>query len=241
VTNRLCALPPHVYACSVDEGMIFLDIRRDRYVALGQRHMAALEPALHGHDSSGARPHSLADCELADSEQLIAALESQGLVTRDLAAGKAYNPVALATIDIPRSCEIPFRRPRIGCLDVARFTLACLKVLVFLRFRSFEWVVHELLRARSQAPTRHGRDEAAAQDVGARFQRISRFFFAPKDRCLFATLALAHFMRAYGWFPTFVMGIRSNPYRPHCWLQLDALAFDIAPQSLSRYKKILAI
>jgi len=226
-----------VYACVVDEGMMFLNARTRRYQSLSKRHLPALEQILEGLNFSGS-----AEPDERMSAELNTALQSQGLLTGDASLGKAFTPIQLPPIDIERSYQERFRRPRIRVWDAVRFAWACFKALWVLGLCSLEWIVRDLTLAPSA-----GRPRAAegadldAQEVAARFRSLGRFFVSSKDRCLYFALALMYFMRLYGQYPTFVIGIRSSPFCPHSWVQDGTVVFDLRPERLSHYTPIVVI
>jgi hypothetical protein len=217
---------------------MFLDARKNRYSSLSNRHLQLLESTL-----AGLSPNrGTAWDNSRESEDLIAALESKELITRDPTAGKIFSAINLPPIDIACSYDIPFRHPRVQFTDAISFCVACLKALLVLRFCSMEWILRDQTRARHRAYAINAEtDVESTLDVAAQFRLLRRFLISSKDRCLFFALALAYFMRAHGHFPMFVIGIRSAPFRPHCWVQQGAVAFDNRPDRLGRYTPILAI
>jgi hypothetical protein len=232
-----CLLLPHIHMSVLSDMIVFLDMKKNRYRCLSQSHLRALESALDGL-GSGAAPANTA----GELNALISALESNGLVTRDPTLGKRFCPITLPPIDITRSFDIPFRVPRIGSSDVMKFCLACISARLALWFRPLESIMRGLAKARSRS--RRDTTETcsdAAEHVGALFRSLRCFFFSSRDKCLFTTLALTYFMRKYGQFPVFVIGIESRPFAPHCWAQHGQLAFDDRPERLGRYTRIAAI
>lgn len=238
-----CFLLPHVFACKSEEGMFFLNARSNRYQSLSRSHLSLLQSVLAGLESTT----PVGDVNPTAAEHLVAALESCGLVTRDPALGKLFDCVELSTIEIGRSFDIRFLRPTVTIVDVLRFCAASAHAAlalaaVRLRFGTVDGVTRQIAKARDRAKLPGAaKSSKSMENVAALFLSVRRFFFSSTDRCLFSSLALIYFMRGYHQFPTLVIGVRITPFRPHCWVQHESIAFDIRPERLGLYLPILAI
>ena len=231
-------LANHVHMCVLDDGIMFLDARANRYVALGREHLPALTAQLLGLSAAmdiHQQPHGNV---ATPREDLLVALESKGLVTRDVSKGRACVPPTLLAVDIARSFEIPSLDPDIRIGDACKFVWAALRARIALRTRSLESIVEDLSGEGCSPLLRSDEDPAR---IGAHFRRLRRFAFPTRDNCLFAALALTYFMRSYGIRPRFVIGLRSNPFRAHCWVQYENIAFDNRPDRLGRYTPIRVV
>lgn len=60
-------------------------------------------------------------------------------------------------------------------------------------------------------------------------------------RCFFRSDMLRAYLRALGHEVRFVFGVRTWPFRAHCWLQVEDLALDDEAERLAAYHPILAV
>lgn len=232
-------LANHVHMCVLDDGIVFLDARANRYVALGREHLPALVAQLRGLSAAVDIYQQPQASRTTPRQDLLVALESKGLVTRDVSKGRACVPPTLLAVDIARSFEIPSLDPDIRIGDTCKFGWAALRARIALRTRSLESIVQDLSgEGCGRASLRSDEDPAR---IGARFRHLRRFAFPTRDNCLFAALVLTYFMRSYGIRPRFVIGLRSNPFRAHCWVQHGNIAFDNRPDRLGRYTPIMVV
>ena len=71
------------------------------------------------------------------------------------------------------------------------------------------------------------------------FRRLRRLFFSEKDRCLLNALALVLFLRRYGYFPLFVIGVKTRPFAAHSWVQHEQILLEGDPANICHFVPIL--
>lgn len=72
------------------------------------------------------------------------------------------------------------------------------------------------------------------------YRRLSPW--APFDGvCLFRSEMLRAYLRCLGHDATWVFGVRTWPFRAHCWLQIGDVALDDEAERLAAYHPILAV
>lgn len=92
------------------------------------------------------------------------------------------------------------------------------------------------LRAERPAPPGEGRRSLA--EACAVFDTL--LAWSPFDgECLFRSVLRRRFLMALGHHPDFVIGVRTWPFRAHCWLQSGQNALDDWPERLCAYRPIL--
>lgn len=92
------------------------------------------------------------------------------------------------------------------------------------------------LRAERAAPPGEGRRSLA--EACAVFDTL--LAWSPFDgECLFRSVLRRRFLMALGHRPDFVIGVRTWPFRAHCWLQSGPDALDDWPERLCAYRPIL--
>ena len=230
-------LPQHVYACRTDEGVIFLDAKRDRYLGLGGAGVAALPDfisnwAEHRCGAASAQT-SISHGEL---QRLADSLIERGLLRRCSGeeSPKRRSSAPPLTMDLPRGLTEAHEPVR--PLDVFNFTIACVEALWLLQRLPLEAIASRVTAAR------HDEKSLEPVEVFVRvqaFRRLRRLFFSEKDRCLLNSLALVLFLRRYGHFPLFVIGVKTRPFAAHSWVQHDQILLEGNPASVCHFTPIL--
>lgn len=212
-------LPPTVHAVLIDDDLVFLDANADIYFCL------PLPSGLVRQE--GGRLHT------AD-EALVEELVGAGLARRPAGqdVGRRAPPVApertaRAVLDATPDLDVRFR-PAHGLALVAAVRAA---------LSSRREAFRDLIAPSSpsvEVPT----PDALLADLVI-WRRLAPWL--PLDGvCLFRSGMLLAFLRALGHRPDWVFGVRTWPFRAHCWLQVGDLALDDEAERLRAYAPILA-
>ncbi len=232
-------LPKHVCACRTDDGIVFLDTRHDRYFGLGGECASALVNAIcnwPGHPpNSGSEalslPHELREV-------------ANALIERGLLAQGDINQIPNARALVPRlamrSPTVTATRGRaIRLIDVAHFLTAYFKAAWLLQRRSLEFIESSLSSARQRVKAPPRIDVDGAVELAWVFFKLRRWVFSEKNRCLLNALSLVYFLRYYGYYPHFVVGVKTGPFAAHSWVQQEHLVLDGEPASVCHFVPIL--
>ncbi len=241
-------LAPHVYLCVTDDHVVLLDLKRDKYVGVGRAQMNALQtcvagwPVLQGATIPAARESA------APSQSPLSKLLESGMLTTDLARGKAASPIALPRPEssliepVPDgSADLFDVRPTIGAGSTIKFIRACTAARMALRFRSIASVVGRVTARKQRMGHLHHLDLSVARAHVAAFIHLRPLLFTAKDACLFDSLAMVRFLAHHRLFPTLVFGVQTGPFAAHCWVQHEGVVFNDTPDHVRRYTPILAI
>lgn len=206
-----------VTACSVSGRILFLDIARDRYVALPQ-------------DRSGCFLSWLQSPADPPPEACRAILADLGL--DDRASRPAPTSCFVATPIAMDSPSLHRRRVRIReFLSVAQ---AVISARADLRSRPVADVL-----ARYAPPSARGASPAADLQSRLAIFRSARALVPVGRRCLHDCLALIRWLGPSARGITLVLGVSALPFAAHSWLQSGAMVVDDHPESPSRYQPIL--
>jgi hypothetical protein len=231
-------LPPHVYACRTDEGVVFLDAKRDRYFGLGGAGVAALPGFIKNWAGQDPCTQSVSETSISHIEvQRVAGnLIQRGLLCRcsdegNLTQHTSAPPLA---VDLPQSVVEAHQALRL--IDFLYFTVACLQALWLLKRLPLEVIAARITAARRrQKPLNVAHVFAQVQT----FRSLRRMFFSEKGRCLLNALALVLFLRRYGHFPLFVIGVKTRPFAAHSWVQHEQILLEGDPASVCHFVPIL--
>lgn len=235
-------LTRHVHLCITGDGVVLLDLKRDKYVGLGGAQLDALCLVVAGWP---VRPAKQARGFMTESEALPIAekLVAEGVLTRDSAAGKSAQPLALESVDmVPVGVDAAVEA-QIRWIDIPRFIFAYVSAVVSLRWGTFASVVAraEARRVRQQARAAAIPSHPSAEELTVVFSRLRTYVYTRKDRCLVDALTLVNFLAQYGHYPMWVVGIRTRPFRAHSWVQHGSLVFDASPDYICEFTPILAV
>ncbi len=232
-------LPRHVHACRTPDGIIFLDTRNDRYFGLGGKDADAIASVVRDwHEGSAAH---IDDTSVSSDEvqPLAEALLERGLLIRSSStnthrARTAILPLKMTPLGLPTD-----RCRRANLLDLANFVMASSKAAWVLKWRTLESIELEMRSFRTERPENGFRRQGTAAEVAQVFQRLRRFFYSEKGRCLFNALSLMYFLRRYGHCPSWVIGVNGAPFAAHSWVQEGETALDGDPALICRFVPIL--
>jgi hypothetical protein len=235
-------LRSHVYMCPVRDGVIFLDLKQDKYFGVGISESCQLSTLVPGWPAPENMP---ADSPRAsansDGISLAESLVKKGVFTCDAAEGKAAE---LPPVPTPLSALIQGdlgSRPPIRVGHICAFLVAAWTSAGLLRWRPLEDIVDRVRRRKSRDRRVRSFDREIVPRLVAVFQRLRPFVFTSRNRCLFDSLALIEFLHRYGYHPTWVFGVNSGPFAAHCWLQEGDVSLNSDLESVREYVPIFAV
>lgn len=231
-------LPQHVYACRTDEGVIFLDARHDRYFGLGGAGVAALPEFINNWTKSDHGVRSDVETSVAQVEvQRVADnLTERGLLRRCTDEGTPIHRTSAPPLAIDRPRAVTEAQRQLRLIDVLYFTVAFLQARWLLKRLPLEAIASRVSAARCH------QEQLDLVDLFGHvntFRRLRRLFFSEKDRCLLNALALVLFLRRYGHFPLFVIGVKTRPFGAHSWVQYGQILLDGDPARICHFVPIL--
>jgi len=234
-------LSPHVYVCVAGKQVVLLDLERDKYLAVAHAHPVGRWvrgwPALPSNSDSATQR----DDSPAPENALLAKMISQGLLVTDPAVGKEASPamtdkakVSLVEYDI-------HVRPRTTLGQLWNFFLAYGEAKWSLKHRPIGEVVRAArLRKKCVSPA-SSVDIATVRSLVTAFVHLRPLFYTARDACLLDSLTLTHFLARYGAFPTWVFGVKTEPFYPHCWIQQGDFVFNDTPDYVRGFSPILVV
>ncbi len=224
-------LPPHVHFCRRGDAFVFLDLKQDDYTLVNGEAATALRAQLSMHAAT--TPIRMSDGSLRE-------LLEGGLLTTNRSAGKrlALTQAELATEQLLEPGAVS--GVRVTLTDFRRFFGACTTAAVRLRWGRLENTIAAVARRKARHSSQQLLDVARARELTAIFYKL-RTFFPFNYLCLFDSLALIEFLARYRIFPTWVFGVKLEPWAAHCWIQEGSLAFNEGVEEAAGYTPIMVI
>jgi hypothetical protein len=137
--------------------------------------------------------------------------------------------------------EIVARMP-VRPAHVFSFLFSLLSAFFSLRFLPFNFTVKVVHKRKARAIAKgYYFDAYRAAQLTFVFRRLRPYFFSANGHCIIHALALVNFMATYGEFPSWVLGVRTEPWGAHSWVQHENFLFDTNPAKVCPYDPLLSV
>jgi hypothetical protein len=253
-------IPAHVHVCVTPDGSVLLDLKRDKYFGMGRTEtllLAAIVPEwpkpAWGGGPCGVRQEI--DVK-AGALSLCESLVSDGLLLRDVDVCSPRAGCRREALEARGAVEIRWDMRgewtsigdelevagTVGLRDVFNFLWAYLWVRGSLALRPFAATVESMrvLKARRSDGRHvwHCHRVAVLVDV---FRRLRPLVFAAEGRCLLHALTLVKFLSRYDFHPEWMIGVTTQPWGAHSWVQWSNFLLDTNPEKVCGYVPILTV
>jgi hypothetical protein len=229
------------FFCQVDDGIIMLNLRNNRYVAVEPADMFELERTIRGWPQrDGAAAATISSTASVDKDsRVIEELLSQGFLTTS--AEKAKNPVMLTIASSDSIFEYVRERPVvvIGLLDCAKFLYSLAYVFCSLKLTGMQ-IIRRL--SRRSYPCTTSPSEAQFDELLnalATFERLRPWFYTAKDSCLMDSLVLTIFLQLKSIHASITLGVKTSPFAAHAWVRLDTFVLNDDADVVRQYTPLL--
>jgi hypothetical protein len=231
-----------VHYCRTDEGTVFLDLRKRRYFGLAEARSRALGGVVQGWSCVGGSG-TLTAVTSADSAMTIAEqLVREGILTRDPVADTQRLTDQVARAETAAADGTVYLPPSVQLRDAIYFARAVARAAMLLKRHSLENIV-------ARVRCRKGRTRACdARPAADRFDHLARvfaylrpFLFTARDACLFDSLALVEFLGNYQLFPLWVIGVKTQPFGAHSWVQHEHRVLNDTAERARHFTPILVV
>ena len=236
-------LAPHVHMCFVNGHVIFLDLRKDHYSALDRTKSRAFTTLVNGQtDDNQASLGDVGDATEPLAETVARDLVDRNILTLDSEVGRELAFPAVCPVESRLLSDDLFGRRKIrpNVLDVYRFFSACIRVSLDLRYGSIWQTVNRVRDRKNRKERSTDVNIEKARHLVAVFDTL-RPFYHRDYLCLFDSLALVEFLAAYGQYPTWVYGVKAEPFHAHCWVEEKGFAFNEAVDTAHSYAPIMTV
>jgi hypothetical protein len=238
---------PHVHVCVTGDGSVLLDLKRDKYLGISRRDTELLAVAISSWpkpqwDRTESEPTS--DAAVAHTDELCRSLAADGLLISGAsdgaqAAGELLIDMKREWISVGDELEV---ESKVTVRHVANFVAAFLWARYSLAWRPFYAMVQVMRveKARYGGGTDLNEILKMAALVGV-FRQLRALVFAAEGRCLLHALTLTRFLNRYGYYPEWVIGVATQPWAAHAWVQCGNYLLDTNPEKVCRYTPIVVV
>lgn len=224
-------LPAWVHAVRTPDGIVFIDLKRDRYYGLEREDSARMRLSQDGR------------VDVPDDDPLAQQLLKHGLIkaTRDPDRAISSNDA----IETPNAVLVDYvnpEKPRVTARHVIQFILSLATAWTILRWRSLEYAVSRHQRLRRKLQLQNPLPTERLRELAKCFLYLRPIFYVASERCLFDSMVLSEFLRRNGVPCTCVFAVKTVPFSAHCWVQTGRFAIaDTSPQFLATFYPVLAV
>ena len=219
-------LAKHIFPCLIEDELILLDLRNDKYSGLDHSQTEAFQSVL-GFGLAAEEPLDAGEISGDASLKIF----SEDMVGKGILTGNPFDgkEAATVTVDCPPLDLTGYdvtkkRRVRPG--HIFRLVVAAVSTRLRLRFLSLEHAVNrvktrkarhlEKCWVQSEVPTQ---DKERIRELIEIFRLVRLFLFTSKNFCLYDSLVLVEFLAPYGIYPDLVVGVKMRPFQAHAWVQ----------------------
>lgn len=232
-------LPFHISFGEVDNSLVFLDLRQDRYQLVEGRAAEAIK-SLYQSDED-----SLSSAKGQPYANLLAKLERTGLISTGCCDGREIIPITAPDLEgsIATDLSLPPAPPSARALPDA--LPAIMRATLLKRRNGLEAAVNSVRngRARLVARQEQGRDRrtrSLEEEINC-FFALRPLLYSWKDQCYFEALVLSLYLQTRGHESDWVIGVKTEPFAAHCWVQCDGLVVNDTAERVGEYTAVLVV
>lgn len=226
----------HVRTCTVDEQIVLLDLKRNRYMGIGDKSRQRLLAAIAGQACDAATGSDAGPT--AELAALLRPLVQQGL----LVPGTTASPPVVTLPQATRSLEAheDLSAMGTGAADIVRFLRVAVAARLCLRWRSLYAIANQVSSRRRRRSVEPAQAPSQTLDSAvAGFEKLRPLIFTARDQCLFDSLALIELLATRGHHPHWVLGVKTHPFRAHAWVQQGDTVLNDRHEHVRRFQPIL--
>lgn len=238
MTKEPLFLARHAFVCLANDHLVFLDLRRDKYVCLGREQSLIIQPLL---TECGIIEDSVVRCVVPSHSKTQSALQTlveSGLLVHDETSGKR----AILAGTEPPSTEVAvldYTPTPVKFRHVRTFFSAAWLASMRLRWNPIERTVRHVERRKRTKRTAIDERSLIVEHTTA-FRTLRRYY--PRDyRCLFDSLTFVEFLAQYGIYSQWIFGVKLEPFGAHCWVQDGSTILNDTVANVRKYTPIMAI
>lgn len=215
-----------LYHCVAGQKVIFLDLFKDRYLALPQCSTQAFRRLVAGNGNA-----------FDGDKDALAPLVNAGYL---LAGSSDFQDSYRLATEIPTG-DISFgkRQP----FRIRHFLVALyweLLTSAMLKFTPLSSVVARYRNTRRKC-TKDGEIATSKVHQWASAFDSTALILGRADRCLVRSLAMFNVLRRSGFAAEFIIGVRSDPFSAHAWVQREGVVLNDTIEQITNYTPILVI
>lgn len=211
-------LPAWVSHCEVNDRTVFLDVKRNRYSAM----KSSLAHALVQGDFDG-----LPDHIVRQVDEWGWRVERGAAPTTRVSPVRAVRELSSESVGIAVRPKLVYRA--LKCVAASRLRLKTRRLAGVLDRISAE-----------NASSAGVPSLVSIAELAEAFDATERVIFGAND-CLVRSIALHRLLTNHGHQSALIFGVRLNPFRAHCWLQISEMVVNDTIEQTSLYQPVRVV
>jgi hypothetical protein len=173
------------------------------------------------------------------AERVARALANKGLLAVGETVGKVVAPIRIPVPTSSLVSSTPAVLPHHHFRHWGSFLQASLKASSKLRLQPLRRTVRGVENRRHQLRNASSHDQDTMHELVTIFHLL-RPYYMREYLCRFDSLALIEFLAHYHQFPSWVFGVKVEPFGAHCWVQEDDCLLNDTIDYVRRFTPIMA-
>lgn len=227
----------HIHLCAVSNGVVVLDLNRDKYHCIRGNGAALFHEFIQGEGV-------ICSAEVtSDQKVLIGALsERNWVVQKSEPCSRSFELVQAINSEI----DINSVQSKLSLLDIGRALLAMTSAHIDLKYRAIKNNVNYFKNLKSRYKANTDLSGSNTDELLRIRQLVMAFEFArplyPRKKiCLFDSYAMLKFLTSYSIYPDWVFAILELPFTAHCWIQYKGEVLNDSLDVVRPYQPIMVI
>lgn len=231
-------LASHIRACRADGVVILLDMLNDKYISIQDEQNLELLKFIEGWP--GPPVEHIQSDEIRRADELFLELRKQGIITNEPQPERQTKKIDEPSKSV--EIEVARERPNIEFTPLLKLWKSALSASLSLKYQSLSAIEASVINCRIRSKHKHSTksnlDLIKATNL---YLNVRPFAFSAHDRCLHDSLTLIRFLANQGFFPRWIIGVRTRPFGAHSWVQDGDLVLNDLPETVRRYEPILIV
>ncbi len=225
-----------IYACELDEGAVFLDLRSLKYFAVDAEFLPTLQSEIRSWPHKGTKLPDVGRTTAENASEIIDTLLERGL----LATSEPRNRLRQRNVVLPASSQHPDWDSGCGYHItpslLLHFVACCARAAAAFKLSGFKRMLYQFNNARSSSSSelRDGTPDELRRLLTV-FCRLRVWFYTALDACLFDSLALTAFLRRNRIDARLTLGVTLKPFAAHAWVQVGDRVVDDSVEHVREY------
>jgi hypothetical protein len=244
--TRRYFLTAYVYPCHMRHGAVLLHLPRNKYYGLNMADVLYLKKVVANWPASEGDAFATSNSVAFEEGSVTCLIQSllKANVLQRTPPSRGGITCARVSLDgqLASVGDEIIQKASVRPTHFATFVFSLLSAATCLRCLPLKSTVGIVSRRKARVMSNgYGFNlEHAAQLVFV-FRRLRPYFFVAEGNCLLHALTLVTFLAIHREFPCWVLGVRTEPWGAHSWVQHGDYLLDTNPEKVCEYEPILAV
>lgn len=230
-------LASHVRACRIDNEVIMLDLRRNRYLGVGGPHLQALSRHIAEWPADASDVAQSSPCP--GIEPCLERLVGQQILTKSPPDVVPIVRISDATETLIAPTHV--QSPRMVWRTLLELGWSAAVASRWLKRLSLMEIANLVGSTRARFRATQDSTAEKLRDAVSSYARMRPFVLTAHDQCLHDSLTLIRFLALHRLHPHWVIGVRTRPFIAHSWVQSGSVVLNDLHENVRAFRPILVV